>query len=67
MEKMEHERTELMRLKQSANNSRSEDLEIIARLKTNEHMLRSDVLRLNREIAKTNETWERKFDILKQK
>jgi hypothetical protein len=67
LEKMERERTELMRLKQSAKNSRPEDVETIARLKANEHMLRSDVLRLNREIAKTNETWERKFDILKQK
>jgi hypothetical protein len=33
LEKMERERTELMRLKQSAKNSRPEDVETIARLK----------------------------------
>lgn len=58
----ERERDMLMK---SAKNSRPEDIDMILKLRTSEQYLKSDIARLNREIARTNETWEKKFDILK--
>ncbi len=51
----------------TAKNARPEDLDLIIKLKTSEQFLKSEVARLNRDVAKSNETWEKKFDILKQK
>jgi len=51
----------------SAKNARPEDFDLIIKLKTSEQFLKSEVARLNRDVARSNETWEKKFDILKQK
>lgn len=58
----EREKEQLLK---SAKNSRPEDIDLIIKLKANEQYLKSDVARLSREINRTNETWEKKFDILK--
>ena len=51
----------------SSKQSRKEDLELISKMKTNELYLKSDIIRLKRELQKNNETWEKKFDVLKYK
>jgi hypothetical protein len=43
------------------------DTELIFKLKSNEIHLRSEISRLKREIERNNDTWEKKFEILKQK
>ena len=60
----EREKEQLLK---SAKNSRPEDIDLIIKLKANEQYLKSDVARLSREINRTNETWEKKFDILKHR
>ena len=62
----EKEREALI-LANSSKQSRKEDLEIISKLKTNEMFLKSDIIRLKKELQKNNETWEKKFDILKHR
>jgi hypothetical protein len=47
--------------------SKKEDIELISKLKKNEEYLKSDIQRLKREIQRTNETWEKKFEILKKR
>jgi len=47
--------------------SKKEDSDIISKLKTNELFMKSDIMRLKKEIAKNNETWEKKFDVLKHR
>ena len=51
----------------SSKQSRKEDLELISKLKMNEVYLKSDINRLKREMHRNNETWEKKFDILKNR
>ena len=46
---------------------RKEDSEVVAKLKSNELYLKSEIARLNKEIQRNNETWEKKFDILKHR
>ena len=60
----EKERERELLLK-SAKNSLPEDAELILKLKTNEQYSKGEIARLNREINRNNETWEKKFDILK--
>lgn len=47
--------------------SRKDDLELINKLKNTEIFLKSEITRLNREIQRNNETWEKRFDILKHR
>ena len=47
--------------------SRKEDLELISKLKKNEAYLKADIERLKREISRTNEIWEKKFEVLKKR
>ena len=48
-------------------NKSKRDAELIFRLKSNEIQLKSEIQRLKREIDRNNDTWEKKFEILKQK
>ncbi len=47
--------------------SKKEDIDIISKLKMNELFMKSDIMRLKKEIVKNNETWEKKFDVLKHR
>jgi hypothetical protein len=44
-----------------------DNTDLIFKLKSNEIHLRSEITRLKREIDRNNQTWEKKFEILKQK
>jgi hypothetical protein len=37
------------------------------KMKRNEAYLKADIQRLKREVQRTNEIWEKKFDILKKR
>jgi hypothetical protein len=50
-----------------AKNGRKDDLELIIKLKNNEAYLKAEINRLKREMHRNNETWEKKFDVLKQR
>jgi hypothetical protein len=43
------------------------DAEVIYKLKNNEQNFKAEIVRLKREIDRNNGTWEKKFEILKQK
>lgn len=47
--------------------SRKEDLDLILKLKTNEQFYKVEIARLHKEINRNNETWEKRFDILKHR
>ncbi|CAF0744677.1 unnamed protein product [Brachionus calyciflorus] len=49
----------------NAKSASNKDTELILKLKSNENYLKSEINRLKREIHRNNETWEKKFDILK--
>ncbi|RNA30641.1 calponin homology domain-containing protein [Brachionus plicatilis] len=48
-----------------AKSAANRDNELISKLKSNETYLKSEINRLKREVHRNNETWEKKFDILK--
>lgn len=50
-----------------AKTTANRDNELIMKLKTNEYNLKSEINRLKREMHRNNETWEKKFDILKER
>ena len=51
----------------STKQSKKEDIDIISKLRMNELFMKSDIMRLKKEIVKNNETWEKKFDVLKHR
>ena len=51
----------------SAKGARKEDLELIHKLKHTDSHHRAEIARLQREIHRNNETWEKRFDILKHR
>jgi hypothetical protein len=52
---------------QSSKPNRKEDFELLNKLKHNEQKLLNEIARLQREIHRQNEQWEKRFDILKHR